>query len=270
MVIKIARYIAVMLPVLFLASCKGEFERVRASGDPQFILVKANEYFEKEEYLKAQTLYEQILTSFRGKAEAEQLYFNYANTHYNMGNYILSAFYFSNFSETFPSSPRREDASFMSAYSNYRLSPVPALDQASTKTAIAEFETFANTYTQSPRIPEVNKLIDELRAKLEVKAYRSSKLYYDMKQYQSASRAFKNLLQEYPETKKVDEIRYLIIKSAYLMAKNSVISRQEERYEEVLKEYNNYKSKLNSTPYYNEIVGMVKDSESRLKYLKNG
>ena len=215
-------------------------------------------------------MYEQVLTSFRGKAEAEQLYFNYANTHYNMGNYVLSAFYFSSFSETFPSSSRREDAAFMSAYSNYLLSPEPALDQAATKQAIAEFETFANTYTQSSRIAEVNNLIDVMRAKLELKAFRSSKLYYDMKQYQSASRAFKNLLQEYPETKKVDEIRYLIVKSAYLMAKNSVISRQEERYEEVLKEYNNYKNKLSSTPYNNEVVSMVKDSESRLKYLKNG
>lgn len=54
------------------------------------------------------------------------------------------------------------------------------------------------------------------------------------------------------------------------MAKNSVVSRQEERYEEVLSEFSSYRSKIKSDKYDNELNSIIKDSESRLKLLKNG
>ena len=253
-----------------LLSCKGEFEKVRASGDAQFILVKANEYFDKAQYLKAQTLYEQILTSFRGKAESEGMYFNYAQTHFELGNFILAAFYYESFTTNFASSPRVQDAAFKAAYCNFLLSPDASLDQESTLNAIEKFEEYANRYPDSDRIPEINRNIDAMRRKLEHKAFKTCKLYYDMKLYTSANRSFKNLLLEFPETQKADEIKYLIIKSSYLMAKNSVLSKQEERYEEVMKDYTTYKSKIMKSKYSNEISAMIKESELRLNYLRNG
>lgn len=263
-------YTAFLALMVLFTACQSDFERVRASGDPAFILTRANEYFEKEDYLKAQALYEQIMGSFRGKSEAEGLYYSYANTHYKLNNFVLAAHYFNSFANTFPTSSKREEALYLSAMCNVKMSPESALDQKYSVTAIEELQMFANLYPASPRIPEVNKQIDELRAKLEEKEYRSAKLYYDMKQYQSASRSFKNILQDYPETSQADEIRFLIIKSSYLMAKNSVVSRQEERYEEVLSEFSSYRSKIKSDKYDNELNRIIKDSESRLKLLKNG
>jgi outer membrane protein assembly factor BamD len=254
----------------FLLSCKGEFEKVRASGDAQFILAKANDYFAKGQFLKAQTLYEQILTSFRGKAESEGMYINYAQTHFELGNFIMAAFYYESFTTNFASSPRVQDAAYKAAYCNFLLSPEPALDQQYTLKAIEGFEEYANRYPESDRIPEINRNIDAMRKKLEQKAFKTCKLYYDMKIYTSANRSFKNLLLEFPETQRADEIKYLIIKSSYLMAKNSVLSKQEERYEEVIKDYTTYKNKIKNSKYSNEINAMIKESELRLNYLRNG
>lgn len=263
-------YTAFLILTIALTACQSDFERVRASGDPTYILTRANEFSQKGDYLKAQALYEQIMGSFRGKSEAEGLYYSYAETHYHLANYVLAAHYFNSFANTFPTSSKREEALYMSAICNVKMSPEPALDQKYTVTAIEELQMFANLYPASPRIPEVNNQIDQLRQKLEAKEFRSAKLYYDMKQYQSASRSLKNLLQDYPETSKADEIRFLIIKSSYLMAKNSVVSRQEERYEEVLTEFSNYRTRIKSAKYDNELNSIIKDSESRLKLLKNG
>jgi outer membrane protein assembly factor BamD len=110
--------------VIFISSCKSEFERVRTSSDAELILNKAFEYYEKEKYQRAQTLFDLVLTTVRGDARAEKAYFQYAYTHYHQKQFLLAAYYFKNFSNTFLNSPYREEAAFMSAYSNYLLSPV--------------------------------------------------------------------------------------------------------------------------------------------------
>jgi outer membrane protein assembly factor BamD len=108
---------------LLLPSCKSEFERVRISGDPELILNKAFAYYEKEEYQKAQTLFDLVMNTIKGGKRAEQAYYNYAYTYYYLKQYTLAAYYFKNFSNTFTSSPFREEAAYLSAYSNYLLSP---------------------------------------------------------------------------------------------------------------------------------------------------
>ncbi|MBK8557724.1 MAG: outer membrane protein assembly factor BamD [Lewinellaceae bacterium] len=151
-------------------ACKSSFEKVRVSGDPDLILQKAFEYYEQEEYQKSQTLFDLVLSNVRGKKDAEKAYFDYAYTHYHLKQYLLSAYYFKNFSNTFINSEYREEAAFMSAYSNYQLSPTYRLDQTASIDAIDEFQLFVNLFPKSPRVEECNKLIDELRRKLEQKS----------------------------------------------------------------------------------------------------
>src|SRR5690554_5610688 len=91
-----------LISILFLASgCKSEFERLRASGETEKMYAAANEYYEEGEFLKAQTLYELVLNNYRGKSETEELYFNYAYTHYYLYEYILASYYFQRYANTF-------------------------------------------------------------------------------------------------------------------------------------------------------------------------
>ena len=116
-----------------VSACKSEFERVRISGDAKLILNKAFYYYEKEEYQKSQTLFDLVLNTIRGDKDAEKAYFYYAYTYYYLKQYTLAAYYFKNFSNTFTSSAFREEAAYMSAYSNYLLSPTFRLDQGNTR-----------------------------------------------------------------------------------------------------------------------------------------
>src|SRR5690606_33789470 len=126
------------------------------------------------------------------------------------------------------------DAEFMVAYSNYQMSPTFRLDQTYTLKAIDEFQLFINAYPNNPRVEECNKLIDEMRQKLERKAFEEGLLYYNIRQYQASMQSFENLRRDFPETEEVDEVRYMIIKASFLMAENSFVDKQGERYKDTV------------------------------------
>lgn len=256
--------------LLFLLStaCKSEFERVRTSGDPNEILTKANAYYEEGEYLKAQTLYELVISSFRGRPEAEDISYKYAYTYYHLEQYILAAYYFKNFSTTYGASQFQEEAQFMNAYSNYKLSPTYRLDQSYSLTAIAALEEFANQHPSSERVAQCNELIDEMRKKLEIKDFEAAVLYFDLQQYQAAIRSFENLLIEFPDTKRAEDIRFKIVRSAYLLAQNSFVEKQEERYNDMLKRAETYLARYRSNENAVAVQKMITEAQNRLTQLE--
>ena len=254
---------------LLLSACKSEFEKIRSSGDVSRIYTKALEYYDQEEYQKAQSLFELIISSYRGKKEAEDIYFKYAYTYYYLGQYILASYYFKNFSNTYGASDLREEADFMSAYSNYQLSPTFRLDQTYTNQAIDGFQLFVNTYPNSSRVEECNRLIDELRNKLERKAYESAKLYFDLREYQAAIQTFDNVLKDFPDTDNAQQIRYMIIRSAYQLAKNSFVDKQKERYEDAVSRASEFLARFPEGPYTKEVNSIYNQSRESLNKLDN-
>ncbi|MEK7257675.1 MAG: outer membrane protein assembly factor BamD, partial [Bacteroidota bacterium] len=219
---------------------------------------------------RAQSLYELIIPAFRGRPELEKVYFNYSYTYYHLAKYVMANYYFKNFASTFPNSSLREEADFMAAYSNYQMSPTYRLDQTYTLKAIEEFQTFANTYPTSQRVKEANRLIDEMRLKLEKKAFEEGLLYYDLRQYQAATVSFENLLKDFPETNNAEQIRYLIAKAAFELAENSIYERQEERYKKTVGYAKDFLGKFKDSSNYKEIKGIYDQSVKKLKSLTNG
>ena len=256
----------ILLIASTLSACQSKFEEVRLSNDPERILAESIKYYDEGEYLRAQTLMELILNQYRGTKQGEELFFKYAYTHYHLGNYQLAATYFQNFASTFAYSTFTEEADFMIAYSNYKQSPSFRLDQDPSVKAINAFQDFVNKYPESERVEECNKLIDELRAKLEEKSFAQAMLYYDLDQYQAAITSFENTLSEFPETSRSEEIRFLILKSSYEYAVNSVYDKRAERYEQASLRYNEY---VNRFPTGKNIAAAKQIKEQIDNNLKN-
>lgn len=258
-----------LILVVAFTSCKSEFEKIRASGDAQTLHKKAFEYYEQEEYQKAQTLFELVISTYRGKKEAEELYFRYAYTYYHLGSYILASYYFKNFSQTYSTSQYRQESDFMTAYSNYQLSPTFRLDQTYTLQAIEGLQLFVNTYPQSERVRECNRLIDEMRRKMEKKAFEEGQLYYDIRQYQSSMHSFENLLKDFPDTDNAEKIRYMIIKATYLLAENSVVDKQIERYNETREKATEFATRYPNSEYVKEINSILESLSKKLNQQNN-
>lgn len=249
--------------------CRSEFETIRTSGDAEAILKKADAYYAEKEYQRAQTLYELSIAPFRGKAEAEEIAYRYAYTYYYTKQFVLASYYFKNFASTYGGSSLKEEADFMSAYSNYRLSPVYRLDQSYSVKAIDGFEEFANRYPESERVSESNQLIDEMRAKMELKDFESAKLYMDLRRFESAQRSFENILKEYPETGRAEEIRYLMVKAQYQYADLSFATRQYERFSKEIDLVEEFLERYPDSVYVPELTGYLEKSQANLKRLEN-
>ncbi len=255
--------------LLLLSGCRSEYETIRTSGDPQLLLKRGLEYYEEEEYIKSQGLLELALPSFRGKREAEDIYYKYAYTYYQTRQYLLASYHFNSFVQTFGASPLKEEVAFMAAYCNYKMSPTFRLDQTYTLKAIDELQLFANTYPASERVVECNKLIDELRAKLERKAFEEGKLYFDLRNYQSSAQVFENLLRDFPETKNIENVRFMILRATSLLADNSIFEKQSERQEETIAKANEYLARFPAGVNTREATQIREAAQRKLKQLEN-
>jgi outer membrane protein assembly factor BamD len=258
-----------VLALVLIVSCKSEFEKIRVSGDTKLILAKADDYYKKGKYDKAQSLYDLIISNLRGSSDAERIYFQYAYTHYYLEKYVSASYYFKQFVATFPNSEQKEEADYMAAFSEFKMSPNFRLDQGATTKAIDEFQLFMNTYPNSTRIKEANKLVDEMRQKLEKKVYEEAELYFNLKDYQAAIQSYNNLLKDFPETNNAELVRYRVILAAHNYATNSILSKQEERYKLALEESSEFLKRFEKSKYRKEIASINKDSRTKLKEIEN-
>lgn len=234
-ILAVFRIFPVLILIIF-ASCSG-YEKLLKSDDFQIKYDAAMEYYEDGDYVRSATLIEQILPVYQGTRRAAELSFTLANCYYNRGDYILAAHHFDSFVREYPNSEHAEEATYMRAYCNYLLSPRPSLDQSTTNRSIDQFRMFMTRFPESDKVEEAQKLIDEMRAKLLEKSFESAKLYYDMGDYRAAIIALKNSLVDFPETRHREEIMFLILKSSFLLADNSVPDKQLERFQSTLDEY---------------------------------
>jgi outer membrane protein assembly factor BamD len=257
------------LMLLVVASCTNEFEKVRTSGDVNVLLKKSLEYYSKGDYAKAQTLFELIMPSIKGRPELEDISFKYAQTHFYLRTYTQANFYFKNFALTFSNSPMREEAEYLAAYAEYKQSPSYQLDQESTAKGIDGFQSFVNNFPESARVKDCNKLIDELRKKLERKSFEEGELYYNIGHYQAAIQVYENLLKDFPETSDAEQIRFTILKAGYNLAENSIYEKQLERYKIVIDKYNDFNEKFPKSRYKKEAEIYLKNTNKKIQELNN-
>ena len=165
-------FLIILISISF--SCN-EFQKVLKNDDIKTKYDMAESYYENQEFRRARRLFEQIKPKYRGKPQGERITFFYANCLLNTKNYLLSAYEFESFAKAYPLSEKVEDANYLSAFSYYKLSPVHSLDQDETNDAVEKLQEFINKYPNSERMSSANELVQELRIKLEFKAFEIAK-----------------------------------------------------------------------------------------------
>lgn len=243
--------IFITLTALFATSCS-KYQKLLKSTDYEEKYQMAFVYYNQGDYYRAIQLFDQVMPFFRGTDRAETIAYHYAYAHYNQKDYILASFYFKRFINTYPRSRFVEECTFMSAYCKYLDSPVHSLDQTNTKEAIQELQLFINKFPASDRVDEANRLIDDLRGKLELKEMEIARLYYRMEYYNAAITAFKNILKDFPDTDFREEIMFSILKAHYDFASKSIDARKEERFRNALEAYDNFIAQFPASSFLRE------------------
>lgn len=267
---RIVSLLAFVTVILLLTSCKSKFEKLRASNNIAMKYQEAIKFYEKKKYTKAYTLFDDLMVKYRGQAEAEDLYYYMAYTNYRLRDYTSARYHFKNFATTYPNSERAEECRFMSAYCFYVDSPRAALDQENSRKAIDELQLFINLYPDGEKAIEAADLIQKLRDKLELKAFSNAKLYFDMGQpddYRAAVIALESMLREFPDTKYAEEAEFLILKSQYLFAENSMPHRQEARYNEAIDYYQIFVENYPNSKHTKEANDLRHNAEKQIAYV---
>lgn len=227
----------IVVTILTTTSCSS-YQKILKSPDNEKKYEKAIELYEKGDYNRALQLFDLLLPVYRGTKKAEVIYFDYAYCYFHQKDYISASFFFKRFAQLYPLSEKAEEASFQAAFCYYKDSPSYSLDQSNTDDALKELQKFVNTYPNSEKVAECNKLIDELRAKLQKKAFNIAMLYYHMEDYPAAVKCFENLITDFPELENKEEVLFYIFKSYFRFANKSVEEKKKERYESAVESYN--------------------------------
>jgi len=262
------RIIYAILLIAMLSSCGG-ITKVMKSKDPEYKLRVAEKYYAKKKWNYAYELFEDVVPYFKGMKQFEDIYYKMAYCTYYMEDYLNAENFFKTYLELFPNSARAEEADYMRAYCYYKQSPKPELDQTNTIKTMGMMQTFINTHPGSTRIKEANEIIDICRAKLEAKDSRSAQLYFDLGQFRAAGVAFAEVLNEYPESDRADEYKFMVIKSYFRFAELSVEQKKAERFEKVVEECNDFSDRFPESKFTKDVEHYLNLSQTNIKNLSN-
>lgn len=260
---------SIFLGLIIFASCTTKFGRVVKSKDKEYKLKMAEQYYATKNYDKAQQLYTDLMPLFKGDQRFEDIYYKYAYTSFYQRDYENAENLFKTYTENFPNSPRVEECEYMRCICYYKQSPGVDLDQTNTTKTIALLQAFINTHPDSKRIADATTIIDECRKKLETKEYKNAKLYYDLGYYKSAGVAFSILIDDFPDSEQGDEYALNSIKSYYKYAELSLVDKQEERFDKVISDVNDFQSRFPGSKYLSEVTNYKTLSENNIKKIQN-
>ena len=222
------KIVSLLFVIVLFSSCN-EYQKALKSEDVAVKFDVATKMYEAKSYNKALRLFEQIAPSYRGKPQAEKLFYMFSQTYFKTKQYYLAGYQFESFVSSYPKSEKAQEAAFLGAKSYSMLSPVFSLDQTDTTKAIEKLQTFIDTYPNSEYLPEANLIMKNLNEKIEKKVFENAKGYNTISDYKSALVALDNFIADYPGTPFKEEALYYKLDSAYQLGINSIPSKMEER-----------------------------------------
>jgi outer membrane protein assembly factor BamD len=239
----------VVLIVLSGCSKSGKLSRSKDLADRE---KAAMILYAKKDYERASFIIEELLSVFKGTPKAEDMLYLYAHCKFNLKDYLTAAYYFNDFSSQYPLSSRAEECQFMYALCFYQDSDPWYLDQSSSRRSIESIQLYLKANPGTKRVDSCNLIINEMREKLAKKSFEQANLYHKIGHHKSAIEAFRQTMEEYPDSKYREESQYRQFLSSYQYAEISVPEKQKNRYLEAMAYYRKFADKYPLSRYLRE------------------
>lgn len=254
----------VFILVALFPSCN-TVEKVLSSDDYGYKYNAAKQYYAHKKYAHAITVFENVQPFYRGTPQDDSITYLMAKSYYLDGDVLYAEHYFDDLRRNFPRSKFVEEADYLTAMCNYEISPRSDLDQDYSLKAMRLFASYMEKYPASSRREDCEKKYKELNEKQIYKSFVAAKLYYNIAQYKAAMVSLHNCLLDYPESAYREEVMYLIAKSTYLRAVNSIESKQKERYQKTIDEYYSFIAEFPESKYRKEMDGFFEIAQNSIK-----
>ncbi len=252
-----------MFVALCAVSCSG-YNKLLKSNEYEQKYLTALDYYEKGKYAKTVTLLESVNQVFAGTNRADTVAYYYGASLYKQGDFATSGEVFDGFRRNYERSPFLEDVEYMYAKGLYFSAPSYKRDQTNTHKAIIAIGEYLSRYPNSTKKESLMENVSELQQRLYDKSMENAKLYYDIGYYNSAIVALRNAIDLYPETNHREQLSYLIVRSHYLFAKNSVAEKQRQRYMDLQDAYYSFVAEYPESSYRKEVDKMQDEAKKFL------
>lgn len=197
-------------------------------------------YFRRKQYESASQLMEELVGLYRGSLRGAEVLYHLALARMHLKDYYAAERYFGQLVEEYPLSPRAEEALFMQALMNYRLSNDYDFDQRETKKAIDQLQVYLTLYPQGKHVEEAESMLRELERKLELKAFHAAEVFYKIGRYRAAAVLYGDFLTYGTQADLREEAAYKRAMAAFLMAEHSVHEKQLPRFREAEEFYRTF------------------------------
>ncbi len=260
--------ILIAATLLLIASCSG-YNKLLRHGTSEDKYEKALELYNNKKYSKALTLFKEVENIFSHTEKADSVMFYIGVCYYNTGDFVSSGEQFNTFRKEFRRSPFLEEAEYYFAKGFFYSSSEPENDQTNTHVAMQAIGEYLGRYPNSHKREELIENLTDLRQRLYDKAYLNAKLYYDIGYFNSAVTALNNAIKRYPDSNHKEELLFLIVSSHYEFARNSVASKQRQRYLDMQDAYYTFIEEFPESTFRKDADKMFEDSKAFLDKFKN-
>ncbi len=262
-------YFLGLLSIVLITSCN-EYQKVLKNEDVKAKYDLAEKYYNEGDFKRANRLFEQIAPRYVGKPQGERVMFFFADSYFKTEQYYLAGYQFERFLKSYPNSDKLQEAVFKEAKSYYELSPSYSLDQTDTDKALIKLQNFINTYPESEFFDEANEMAQELTLKKQKKEFEIAKQFDKLGEFNfpiliSSIQAFNNFVTDNPGSVYREDAFFYRLKSEMTLAKNSIFTKQEERYQEALKYYQALMKSYPETKYKKEAQDFYEKIQEELK-----
>ncbi len=249
-------FLLLILIAIGILSCS-PFQRALKTEDLELKYTEASKLFDLGKYSKALRLFDQLAPLYKGKPQAEKMFYMYSKALYLTKDFNLAGYQLEKFTSSYPKSEKVEEAAFLGAKSYFELSPVYSLDQIDTEKAIEKLQGFIDNYPNSQYLSEANIKMKLLREKIEKKSFENAKEYNKISDHKSAIVALDNFIIDFPGTNLKEKALFFKLDSTYKLAINSVFSKMQDRLNASKIAYSNLMKFKADTEYKNEANEML-------------
>lgn len=256
---KYLRFIAcVIAAAAACVACKSQYDTLLEGNDAGAKYKAAFEYYNIGKYQKAAQLFESLSFLTSGTERDDTVHYYWGLSNYKFKDYYAAEGNFKSFVEAFPKSVFTESAQFLKIDCMFRGTLRYELDQTPTYKCISEISTFLIEYPETDKREICDKMIADLKERLDRKEFENARLYYKMEDYKAARVALKNVLKDNAENQYREEVLYYIAMSSFKFADMSVSTKQKERFLEFQDDYLNFIGEYPESEHRRELDALYK------------
>jgi outer membrane protein assembly factor BamD len=197
--------------LLWAAACGGNKPTVSPADADKLLLERGNTALKERKWVTGRQYFSELLESYPQsplRAEAKLGVGDSYLGENNAGAYVYAQNEYREFLAFYPTNPRADYAQMQLGMVHFNQMLGPQRDQAETREAIKEFQTFVERYPGSPLFPQVKQRLRESRDRLSDWDLQVGTFYLRARLYPAAVPRFRHVLDTDPEYTRKDAVYF--------------------------------------------------------------